>query len=229
MQRRILVQFTKLFWVLVRKIWLFVLIMVIFAAIGMWQTTTTKSEQEAYSITGKLLISQQSGEEIGDLMDNAARIQPTYDSVEVLSSGAFLERVCEDLPFEMTVAELKNSLKIEQVVLTRVITIEITGASVENVQHILTLFGENAREYMAEIMPEVHVQVLENGQTAIVRNVQSSTSGLKIGILMGVAACVIAAFVVILLYLLNDSVRSKEEAEDYLEAFVIGEFKENSK
>ena len=229
MQRRISVQFTKLFWTLVRKIWLFGLIMVIFAGIGVWQTTTAKMEQEAYSITGKLLITQQSGEEIGELMDNATRIQPTYDSIEILASGVFLERVCEDLPFEMTVAELKSGLKVEQVISTRVVTVEITGTSSENVQSILTAYEENARGYMAEILPEVRVQVLENEQTATVQNLQSSTNGLKIGVLMGVAGCVIAAFILILLYLLNDSVRSKEEAEDYLEAFVIGEFQEKSK
>lgn len=229
MQRRISVQFTKLFWILVRKIWLFGLIMVIFAGIGVWQTTTVRTEQEAYSITGKLLITQQSGEEIGELMDNAARVQPTYDSIEVLASGVFLERVCEDLPFEMTVEELKSSLKVEQVISTRVVTVEITGTSIENVQSILTAYEENAGEYMAQILPEVRVQVLENEQTATVQNLQSSTNGLKIGVLMGVAGCVIAVFVLILLYLLNDSVRSKEEAEDYLEALVIGEFQEKSK
>ncbi len=229
MQRRISVQFTKLFWTLVRKIWLFGLIMVIFAGIGVWQTTTAKMEQEAYSITGKLLITQQSGEEIGELMDNATRVQPTYDSIEILASGVFLERVCEDLPFEMTVAELKSGLKVEQVISTRVVTVEITGTSSENVQSILTAYEENARGYMAEILPEVRVQVLENEQTATVQNLQSSTNGLKIGVLMGVAGCVIAAFILILLYLFNDSVRSKEEAEDYLEALVIGEFQEKSK
>lgn len=229
MQRRISVQFTKLFWILVRKIWLFGLIMVIFAGIGVWQTTTVRTEQEAYSITGKLLITQQSGEEIGELMDNATRVQPTYDSIEILASGVFLERVCEDLPFEMTVAELKSGLKVEQVISTRVVTVEITGTSSENVQSILTAYEENARGYMAEILPEVRVQVLENEQTATVQNLQSSTNGLKIGVLMGVAGCVIAAFILILFYLLNDSVRSKEEAEDYLEALVIGEFQEKSK
>ena len=229
MQRRISVQFTKLFWTLVRKIWLFGLIMVIFAGIGVWQTTTAKMEQEAYSITGKLLITQQSGEEIGELMDNATRVQPTYDSIEILASGVFLERVCEDLPFEMTVAELKSGLKVEQVISTRVVTVEITGTSSENVQSILTAYEENARGYMAEILPEVRVQVLENEQTATVQNLQSNTNGLKIGVLMGVAGCVIAAFILILLYLFNDSVRSKEEAEDYLEALVIGEFQEKSK
>lgn len=229
MQRRISVQFTKLFWVMVRKIWLFVLIMGVFVAAGIWQTTNRRSEQTAYSISGKLLILQQSGEETGELMDNAARIQPVYDSIEVLTSGVFLDRVCEALPFDMTAAGLKSCLKVEQVVSTRVVNVQITGESAEKVQNILTSFAENAKEYMAEIMPEVQVQVLETSQTATVQNVQNSASGLKTGVLMGVAGCVIAAFVLILLYLLNDSVRTREDAEDYLEAYVIGEFKEKKK
>ena len=136
MQRRISVQFTELFWILVRKIWLFILIMAIFVVIGMLQTTTAVSENTAYSITGKILVSQQTGENVGELMDNASRIQPMYDSIEILTTGIFLQRTCDDLPFEMTVSELKNNLKVEQVSPTRIVSIEVSGESAEKVQTI---------------------------------------------------------------------------------------------
>lgn len=229
MQRRITVQFTKLFRALLRKIWLFVLIMAVFIFGGICRTTATSNEGGAYIITGKLLVLQQGGESLGELMDSASRIQPVYDSVEVLTTGVFLQRVCEDLPFDMTVAELKNSLNVTQVISTRVVSVETSGDSAEKVQNIMLSFEENAQEYLTEIMPGVEVQILENAQTADVQNAQTSTNGLKAGVMMGIAGCVLVAFILILLYLLNDSVRSREEAEEYLDAPVIGEYKEHAR
>lgn len=140
-----------------------------------------------------------------------------------------MQRVCEDLPFDMTVSELKKNLNVTQVISTRVVNVEASGDSMEKVQNIMSSFEENAQEYLTEIMPGVDVQILENTQTAEVQNAQTSSNGLKVGVMMGIAGCVIAAFILILLYLLNDSIRSKEEAEEYLEAPVIGEYKEHAR
>lgn len=203
--------------------------MAMFIVGGIWRTTVASNEDDAYTITGKLFVLQQSGENLGELIDSASRTQPVYDSVEVLTTGIFLEKVCDELPFEMSVSELKKSLNVTQVISTRIVSVEVSGDSIEKVQNIMSCFEGVAQEYLPEIMPGVEVQILENTQTADVQDVQSSTNGLKIGVLMGIAGCVIAVFILILLYLLNDSVKSREEAEEYLEAPVVGEYKEHVK
>lgn len=222
MERKISVEFGRLFMVLLRKIWVFALVMLVFVCGGLFRASIFNNEIVTYSVTGKLLISQQSGEKVGEMLDNASRVQASYDAVEVLKSGNFLKRVCNELPFEMTVSELKGSIELEQVPSTRVLNINISGSSAEKVEDILTVTAKSAQNYLAEIMPEVKVVSLEDADTISIVQNQSSVNGLKIGVLMGMAVCVLIAFAFVVLYLMNDSIRYREEAQEFLGIKVIG-------
>lgn len=222
MERKISVEFGEIFIVLLKKIWVFVLIMIFFVVGGILGARLLSDEIVTYSVTGKIWVSQQSGEEVGEMLDNASRVQPTYDAVEVLKSGSFLKRVCEALSFETTVPELKTSIEIEQTPSTRVLSINISGDNAEKVEDIMSSTQKCAQNYLAEIMPEVKVVLLEDVDTVTITQNQSSVNGLKIGVLMGMAVCVLVAFGFVVLYLANDSIRYREEAEEVLGIAVIG-------
>lgn len=224
MKRKLPVEFGRLFMLLLRKIWVFVIIMAVFMFAGSLRDRSAVSQTETYTATGKILVVQMGGEEVGDLTDNASRIQPTYDSIEILTTGGFLKSVCASLPFDMTVEELKSSVVIDQQPSTRVLNIHITGNTVDHVKVIMTGVLNTAHDYLSSIMPEVNVVILEDADTALVQKNQSITNenGLETGFLMGMVVCVLTAFVFIVLYLANNSIRYRDEAEDILEIPIIG-------
>ena len=223
MKRKLPVEFGKLFMLLLRKIWVFVIIMAVFIVGGSLRDRNDVSRTETYTATGKILVVQMSGEEEGDLTDNASQNQPIHDAIEILTTGSFLKSACDSLPFDMTVEELKSSVVIDQQTSTRVLNIHITGNTVDHVKDIMTGVLNTAHDYLSSIMPEVNVVILEDADTAFVQKNQSITNenGLKTGVLMGLVVCVITAFVFIVLYLTNSSIRYRDEAEDILEIPVI--------
>lgn len=222
MERKISVEFGRLFIMLVRKLWVFILVMLVFVVGGFLVSSKMSESTVTYSATAKIWVSQESGEAVGEIIDNASRVQPTYDTVEVLTTGAFLQRVSEELPYDITIPELKAGMVIEQVPATRVININISADKEENVKDMLNVIPNCAQSYLEEIMPEVKVVLLEDSDTASIIQNQSSVDGVKIGVLMGMAVCVLMALGFVILYLMNDSIRFRDEAQEMLGITVIG-------
>ena len=226
MKRRLSVEFNRIFMLLLKRVWIFVVIMAVFMIGGCMSGRLAESETVTYTATGKILVAQLSGEEVGDLMDNASRVQPTYDSIEVLTAGSFLKTVCDSLPFDMTLDELKAGVVIDQQPSTRVLNVHVTCDTAEKVKSVMTTFMNTAQSYISTIMPEVNVVILEDADTASLQVNQSSTNGLKTGTLMGLVVCALTAFIFIVLYLSNNTIRYRDEVEDILGIPVIGTVKD---
>ena len=79
MKRKVSVEFGKLFVLLLKRIWVFIIIMAVFMIGGSQVGRLAASETVTYTAAGKILVAQMSGEEVGTLLDNASRVQPTYD------------------------------------------------------------------------------------------------------------------------------------------------------
>ena len=122
----------------------------------------------------------------------------------------------------MTVEELKSGVVIEQQPSTRVLNIHITGNTEDRVKAVMNGFLNIAQSYLTSIMPEVNVVILEDADTASVQKNLSSANGFKTGTLMGMVVCVLVAFIFVVLYLSNNSIRYRDEAEDILGIPVIG-------
>lgn len=229
MEDRIIIEFGKIFRFIITKLWLFALVLIVFVGGNMLLTNTSSDTPVTYSAVGKIIVTQRSGQESGELMDNASRVQPVYDVKEILTSGVFLEKIAEYLDFDISVGELKKSIVVEQIAPTRLLSVRVTRGNSEEAVKILEIITQYGDSCMEEILPDVQIGSLENINTASVQEEKSSTNGIKTGIIMGAAASVILACVFILLYLLNNSIRNKEDVERQLGLSVIGEFREVKK
>lgn len=229
MEDRIIIEFGKITRFIISKLWLFALVLIVFVGGGMFFINTSSNTPVSYSAVGKIIVTQRSGEESGELMDNASRVQPVYDVKEILTSGVFLERIAQHLDFDIAVGELKKSIVVEQIAPARLLSVRVTRGNAEEATKILEAITQYGDSCLEEILPDVQTESLENINTASVQEEKSSTNGMKIGIIMGMAACAILACVLILLYLFNNSIRYKEDVERQLGLSVIGEFKEVKK
>ena len=83
MEDRIIIEFGKIFRFIISKLWLFALVLIVFVGGGMFFINTSSNTPVSYSAVGKIIVTQRSGEESGELMDNASRVQPVYDVKEI--------------------------------------------------------------------------------------------------------------------------------------------------
>lgn len=229
MEDRIMVDFGQVFRFLIKKIWLFVLVMAVFTGGGVALAKMSSNTSVSYFAVGKLFVAQKAGDASGEMLDNFSRIQPIYDAKEILTSGKFLEGIKERLDFDITVATLKGSIMVEQVIATRVLNITVTTADPDSTMKIMEAVQEYAEVYLAEILPDVEAASLDEIDVIPVQTEQRSVDGIKTGILMGAACCIILAGILIVMYLSNRSVRYTEDVERYLGLPVAGEIKLNKK
>lgn len=223
MEDRVIIDFRRLFSFLVRKIWLFVLVMAVFTGGGVWMARVSKNASVSYLISGKIIVTQKSGNESGEMLDNASRVQPLYDTKEILTSGSFLEGVKERLSFTTTVSGLKGSISVEHIPSTRILDITVSTARPEETVEILEAIQEYVEEYLEVVLPDVEVSSLDQADPAFIREEQNSADGGKTGILMGISACVILACILSVMYVFNSSIRYSEDVERYLGLPVAGE------
>lgn len=223
MEDRVIIDFRRLFSFLVRKIWLFVLVMAVFTCGGVWIARASQNASVSYLISGKIIVTQKSGNESGEMLDNASRVQPLYDTKEILTSGSFLEGVKERLSFTTTVPGLKGSISVEHIPSTRILDITVSTARPEETVEILEAIQEYAEEYLEVVLPDVEVSSLDQADPAFIREEQNSADGGKTGILMGISACVILACILSVMYVFNSSIRYSEDVERYLGLPVAGE------
>ena len=225
----LLIDIKRIFRVLIGKFWLFLLVLLAFVGVSIFKTNEPGDVLSSYNATGKILVIQGSSKEVGELMDNSARMQPTYDAIELLTSGVFLERVKNTISFDIAVGELRSSVTYEQLLPTRILDIKVTRSNMNEVAEILESIQENAKDYLEEVLSDVNVEILETTETIDIKQEQNSVNSIKIGILMGIAACIILAFVLIAICVMNDSIRYKDDVRRYLGIPVIGMFPDKQK
>lgn len=221
--RVMIIDFRHLFGFLVRKIWLFTLVLLVFTGGGILMGGISKNAPVSYLISGKIIVAQKSGNDSGEMLDNASRVQSVYDTKEILTSSNFLEGVKERLDFETTVPGLNGSVSVEHIPPTRILNITVTTDSPEETVEIMETVQKYAEEYLEEILSDVEVESLDKADPVFVREEQNSADGGKTGILMGGAACMILACILTVMYVLNGSIRYPEDVERYLGLPVAGE------
>ena len=191
----------ELFFALLHRIWVIIVAAIVGAVIAFLYTALAVTPM--YSSTSMVYI-------LGDSMDVSSIINMqigaslTTDYEIVVTSRPVVEKVINDLELDMTYEELKNS---------------ITVTNTDN-SHILQLKVMNPDPDMAKtIVDDLTQVVIQQGERAEVPD----TPNMKKNIVMGGAVGFILAVIVLsILYLLNDTVKTPEDIEKYLEMNILG-------
>ncbi len=203
---------------LIAKWWIFLLAFMLGSCMSFLNRTEGITQ---FEVTSKVLFSQEKSESATELYDNASRIQIVYDGVEIVSSEAFLENVSEKLSFEGSIAELKNSISVEQIAATRVLKITLTSGNQEFVENFRDVLLDELGSYMEETFPGVKVNVLDKG-TVVGTTEESMGTEMLSYIAAGILLCMLAFFILLLSYILEDRVQTERDIEYYLEIPVLG-------
>ena len=143
----------------------------------------------------------------------------TKDYAELIKSRTVTEGVIAQLKLDMTHEELLKKLSVDTPTDTRVVSITVTDTDPYTAAEIANAVRDIASKHIQQVMDIKAVNVVE---TANIPDEPSSPSVPKNGVIGGLLGILLAAAVVIIVYLTNDTVKTPEDVEKYLGLSVLG-------
>lgn len=165
-----------------------------------------------YQSTSRLYIVGQSSS-ITSLTDLQTGSQLTQDYMVLVQSRPVLEKVIDDLGLDMEYAELRSIVSLNNPQDSHILEITITLGDPYMAKEIVDEISDVSASRIAAIMNMDEPTIVEYGH---LENTPSSPN-LRRNIMLGGALGILcSALVVVVLYLLNDTIRTEEDVEKYL-------------
>lgn len=198
----------EIFFVLLRKAWLILLVGILFAAGAGFYTKKYITPQ--YQSTSMLYVL---GKSITSLADIQIGSQLTNDYVIMIKSRPVVKQVIENLNMNLTYEQMVGKISINNPSNTRIIKITVTDADPFMARDIATEFANVSKKKMAEIMVTDEPTVVEEGS---LNENPISPSLRKNCVKAGFLGIVLICGILLVVYLMNDTVKTAEDVEKYL-------------
>ena len=210
---------------LLKRVWVFLLIGAISVG-GFIVKNTQRTAEEEFQVATKLLFIYERETLTPSALDNASKMQPVYDAVEILSSGDFLEGIVDELDFQTEVSMLRNAISVELIPITRVISVYVNYENPEQAMAIAEAVNDKVDTYFREIYKDIYVHILEHPQLPSLPVERATVRGGQQGIIVGMSLCIIVAMLLIILYICNDSIRTEQELRQLIELPYWGNYRD---
>ena len=172
-----------------------------------------------YESTTKIMVLNKQNSDTLTSADMQTSTQLTKDYAELIKSRTVTEGVITQLNLDMTHEQLLSKLSVDTPTDTRVVSITITDTDPYTAAEIANAVRDIASKHIQQVMDIKAVNVVE---TANIPDSPSSPSVAKNGMLGGRFGILLAAAIVIIVYLTNDTVKTPEDVEKYLGLSVLG-------
>jgi capsular polysaccharide biosynthesis protein len=164
------------------------------------------------------IINRQSNETL-TYSDLQTGTQLTKDYQELVTSRPVLEEVRSELSLDMDNKELKKKISVDVPTDTRIVTITVEDSSPEMARAIADAIRNSASEHISAVMNTEAVNVVEE---ANLPEEQSSPKILKDTVIGGAFGAFIAVVFIILIYIMDDTIKNPDDIEHYLKVSVLG-------
>jgi capsular polysaccharide biosynthesis protein len=137
----------------------------------------------------------------------------------LIKSRPITEQVIHDLKLNMTHEELITYIDVVAPIDTRIIEIQVSHPDAALAKRIADSIAEISSESMVSIMGMEQANIIEEGNLP---TIPSSPSIIKNTVIGGAIGILLTAGIIILITLLNDSIKTEADIERYLELTVLG-------
>lgn len=206
----------ELFHVLWARIW--ALILATALGIGLAAGYTMLFVKPVYTSTSILYVLTKSTS-ITSLADLQVGTQLTQDYMVVITSRPVVEKVIDNLGLNTTYGELKQNISVTNPTNTRFLEITVSNHDAYLAKKITDELADVSSEMMATVMDTEKPNIMDYGQ---IPAGPSSPSLVKNAAIGGMLGFIIFAAIVIVTYLLNDSIHTSEDIEKYLGINTLG-------
>lgn len=206
----------ELFFVIRKKLWIIIISGIITAAaVGVYTATVIKP---TYTSSTMLYILNKSTT-LTSLTDLQLGTQLTKDYKVLVTSRPVTSQVIANLDLNLDHEELLKKVKVDNPTDTRILTISVTDTDPYMAKTITDEIAQIAAKRMAEIMDTIPPNIVEEGYVPTKRTSPSITKNTVIG---GVAGVFVAGFVILGIFVLNDTIKTPDDIEKYLGLTVLG-------
>ena len=210
------IDLVEIFYALLSKAWLIIL----FSALGfgIMLGYTTLFVKPTYSSTSTIYILTKSTS-ITSLADIQMGTQITQDYQVIITSRPVLDEVIQNLGLNTTYEELRSKVSINNPSNTRFLEITVRDSDAYLAKKIVDELTKVSCRTTGEVMETQEPNIMDYGQVA---SEPVAPSRKKNAIIGGLLGFVLACAIIIIRYLLNDSIKTGEDVEKYLGLNVLG-------
>ncbi len=150
---------------------------------------------------------------LSSLADLQIGSQLTNDYSVMTTSRPVLEEVIDNLGLQMDYEELEKMITISNPADTRILEISVEHPSPQMAMQIVNELSEVASEFIGDNMEVVPPKIIEEGIVPTEKTSPSTMRNTLLGILAGLF---ISGGIVVLMTVLNDSIKNEDDVEKYL-------------
>lgn len=206
-----------LLYYLKKKVWIIAAALVIGAVIGLAFTMLFVDTE--YTATTRMYVLNRSSETAVSSSDYSISNYMISDYEVLITGQNVTKEVINRLGLDMTTKELSSKISVSAVDSTRVLQITVVDTKAQRAADIANCVREVASQQIKEI---VNVEAVNLVYEAEVPQQKSGPSLAKNTILAAVLGMIAAVGVFVVIYILDDTIRTEEDVERYLGLSVLG-------
>ncbi len=165
-----------------------------------------------YSSTATMLVLSKDTT-LTSIADLQLGTQLTNDYSVLLTSRPVLEEVIDNLGLDMGYGSLKGAITLNNPSNTRILEIAVQNSDPELARDLVNELAHTASDYIGDKMEVIPPKVIEEGEVSTSQISPNTKKNIMLGALAG---AVLAAGVVVLMSVLDDSIRSEDDIENFL-------------
>ena len=207
-----------LFGLLLHKAWIIILAAIATAAIGFAVSFFLITPQ--YESTTSIYISTSKGNENSMTYSDAQLAsQLTKDYEELILGRTVLENVIAKYQLDESYESLKKRVSVENTTNTRIFSITVKDPNPENAQIIANSIRDVAATHIKDV---TDVEAVNVADEANLPEKPCEPSVPKWTVIAALIGMVLSAAVIVVQYLLDDTIKSSDDIEKYLELSTLG-------
>ena len=207
----------EIFGLMLHRLWLIILCAVAAGAVGYAVSRFVLTEQ--FESTTRIYVLNRQNDDTLTYTDVQLGTQLTKDFREIIKSRYVLEQVIDVCGLEDTSASLASRVSVDTQSDTRIVTITVTDTSPAMAQYIANELREAAAERIKNVMDIQAVNVVDEANLPTAPSAPSVAKWTAIGFLLGAFLCMA---VVLIQFLLDDTIKTSEDIEKYLGLSTLG-------
>lgn len=206
----------QLFFVLLGKIGYIIMAGVVLALVAYLYFNFAVTKQ--YSSNAQIYVINKTSDSITS-SDVAVSTSLSADYVEMITTRPVMEQVIAELGLDMTSEELASRIEASVLTNSRIISITATDPSPIAAKRIVDCVTKVSAERICTVMDSEMVNVVQEGNVAKSPSAPATTRNAVIAFMLG---AFVAAAIIIVRFITDDTISTTEDIEKYLKISVIG-------
>ena len=223
------VSFRDLWDIFIQKIWIIALVFVL-VTVGLFTVNTVTFTPE-YRSTATMYILRQNVKQLSSEQNNADEVATDFSSAldvvrdcdYLMKSYTVVEKVKNNLDLTADYHELSKRISTSNPENTRILEVSVTAESPEEAQRMVDDLCEVGAKAINETMGFEQIRLYESGN---LNYEPCNKTKPIIYVFVGLIAAVITYSVFLVLFLLDTTIKSDEDIENYLGLSILGDIPE---